>query len=59
MPKISASENEPELISKIKQLNKDYSLQKEVYSTQLNLANKFINIDSDLSVKNIIEHIIN
>ena len=42
-----------------KQLNKDDSLQKEVYLTQLNLANKFINIDSDLSVKNIIEHIIN
>ena len=57
--KISATENVPELISKIKQLNKDDSLQKEVYSTQLNLANKFINIDSDLSVKNIIEHIIN
>ena len=43
----------------VEQLNKDDSLQKEVYSTQLNLANKFINIDSDLSVKNIIEHIIN
>ena len=59
MPKVSTSENVPELISKIKQLNKDDSLQKEVYSTQLSLANKFINIDSDLSVKNIIEHIIN
>ncbi len=58
--------NSESLVKNIKDLNyilskldNDITFQNNLYSNQLSEAQKFINIDSDSSTKNIIQHIIN
>ena len=54
----SIIKNIEDLNHKILKLNNDLSYQNSLFSQQLIEAQKFINIDSDSSTKNIIQHII-
>ena len=54
----SLVKNIEDLNHKILKLNNDLSYQNNLFSQQLIEAQKFINIDSDSSTKNIIQHII-
>lgn len=54
----SLVKNVDELFKKISKLNNDLNYQRNLFDMQLLGAQKFINIDSDLSAKNIIAHII-
>ena len=55
----SLVQNVEDLNYRISKLDNDLIFQNNLFSNQLLEAQKFINIDSDTSTKNIIEHIIN
>lgn len=55
----SLVKNVEDLNRRISKLDNDLTFQNKLFSIQLLEAQKFINIDSDFSTKNIIEHIIN